>query len=68
MKRVEILTKVSITGNTKKMQEEEGSGAVRIIPVLNLFTKTDLTKRKHGLDDSLWKKIKHGGRKRTVQS
>ncbi len=45
MKRVEILTKVSITGNTKKMQEEEGSGAVRIIPVLNLFTKTDLTKK-----------------------
>ena len=27
------------------MQEEEGSGAVRIIPVLNLFTKTDLTKK-----------------------
>ena len=45
MKRVEILTKVSMTGNTKKMQEEEGSGAVRIIPVLNLFTKTDLTKK-----------------------
>lgn len=44
MKRVEILAKVSITGNTKKMQEEEGSGAVRIIPVLNLFT-TDLTKK-----------------------
>lgn len=45
MKRAAILAKVSMTGNTKKMQKEEGSGAVRIIPVLNLFTKTDLTKK-----------------------
>ena len=39
-----ILAKVSMTGNTQKMQEKEGSGAIRIIPILNLFTKTDLTK------------------------
>ena len=45
MKRAKVLAKVTMTGNTKKMQEEEGSGAVRIIPVLNLFTKTDLTKK-----------------------
>lgn len=58
MKRVEILAKASMTGNTKKMQEEEGSGAVRIIPVLNLFTKTDLTKKETWIGQQSMKKDK----------
>ncbi len=57
MKRVEILAKASMTGNTKKMQEE-GSGAVRIIPVLNLFTKTDLTKKETWIGQQSMKKDK----------
>lgn len=58
MKRVEILAKASMTGNTQKMQEEEGSGAVRIIPVLNLFTKTDLTKKETWIGQQSMKKDK----------
>lgn len=45
MKRAELLSKAALTGDARVMHEADGSGAVRIIPVINLFTKTDLTKR-----------------------
>lgn len=60
MTRAEALFKASITGNVEVMQQAEGSGASRIIPVINLFTQTDLTKAKTWIGkksmekDELW--------------
>lgn len=60
MVRAEALLKASMTGNTQIMQQAEGSGATRIIPIINLFTKTDLTKNetwigKQSMEkDNLW--------------
>lgn len=43
MDRVVTLAASATTGDAKEMQQAEGSGATRLIPVVNAFTKTDLT-------------------------
>ena len=39
-----IETTVSSKGDIRKIQDTDGSGATRIIPIVNTITKTDLTK------------------------
>ena len=43
MNRAVALAQAASTGSTEEMFEAEGSGASRFAPVLNAFTKTDLT-------------------------
>ena len=43
MDRVVTLAASATTGDAKEMQQADGSGATRLIPVVNAFTKTDLT-------------------------
>ena len=43
MNRVVALAEAASTGEAKELYAADGSGAVRFIPVLNAFTKTDLT-------------------------
>ena len=43
MDRVVTLAASATTGDAKAMQQADGSGATRLIPVVNAFTKTDLT-------------------------
>ena len=42
--RVVRISKALVTGDRKLIVESDGSGASRIIPLLNTFTKSDLTK------------------------
>ena len=44
MDRVVTLAASATTGDAKEMQQADGSGATRLIPLVNAFTKTDLTK------------------------
>ena len=43
MDRVVTLAASATTGDAKEMQQADGSGATRLIPLVNAFTKTDLT-------------------------
>ena len=43
MDRVVTLAASATTGDAKAMQQADGSGATRLIPLVNAFTKTDLT-------------------------
>ena len=43
MDRVVTLAASATTGDAKEMQQADGSGASRLIPLVNAFTKTDLT-------------------------
>ena len=43
MDRVVTLAASATTGDAKAMQQADGSGASRLIPLVNAFTKTDLT-------------------------
>ena len=43
MDRVVTLAASTTTGDAKAMQQADGSGATRLIPLVNAFTKTDLT-------------------------
>lgn len=43
MDRVVTLAASATTGDAKAMQQADGSGATRLIPVVNAFIKTDLT-------------------------
>lgn len=58
--RARRLADASLTGDTEMIQEADGSGASRIIPVINTITKTDLSNtdtwvgKGTGKIDSLW--------------
>lgn len=58
--RANRFAQATLSGDVEQMQEADGSGASRFIPVVNTLTKTDLTKAKtwigHGTAkiDSLW--------------
>ena len=43
--RANRLVKASTTGEINEIQDADGSGASRIIPLVNTLTKTDLTKK-----------------------
>ena len=43
MDRAVSLAQAASTGDTQEIMNTDGSGAVRIIPVVNAFTKTDLS-------------------------
>lgn len=45
MKRAILVAKATASGDAKKVQQTDGSAAVRVMPVLNTFTKMDLTKK-----------------------
>lgn len=45
MKRAILIAKATASGDAKKVQQTDGSAAVRVMPVLNTFTKLDLTKK-----------------------
>lgn len=45
MQRAMIVAKATTTGDSKVVMQADGSAAVRIIPLLNTFTDTDLTKK-----------------------
>jgi hypothetical protein len=44
MDRAVRVIQATTTGNVKVVQTEDGSAALRIIPLINTFTRTDLTK------------------------
>lgn len=44
VKRVSKMTSALVTGETSRIVEADGSGASRIVPLLNTFTQLDLTK------------------------
>ena len=60
MNRALALAEATASGDVDRMNEVEGSGASRIIPVVNFLTKTDLTKtetwigKKSMEKDKLW--------------
>lgn len=43
MNRAVVLAQAASTGEVQEMYEADGSGATRFVPVLNAFTKTDVT-------------------------
>lgn len=43
--RANRLAQATLTGDVTQMQDADGSGAIRIIPIVNTLTKTDLTKK-----------------------
>lgn len=45
MKRAMLVAKATASGDVKEVQQTDGSAAVRVMPVLNTFTKLDLTKK-----------------------
>lgn len=58
--RARRLAEASLSGNIEMMQDADGSGASRIIPVVNTITKTDFSKKETWVGkgtakiDSLW--------------
>ena len=61
--RANRLFQATLTGDATQMQDADGSGASRIIPLVNTLTKTDLSKKEtwtgHGtskVDPLWWKK------------
>ena len=54
MNRATLVTEASMTGNVNDVRETDGSAASRITPLINTFTKTDLTDKTtwlgHGTD------------------
>lgn len=58
--RANRLVQTTLTGDVTQIQEADGSGATRIIPLVNTLTKTDLSKKEtwigHGTSkvDLLW--------------
>jgi hypothetical protein len=45
MQRAVSIVEAASTGDADEVIEADGSAAIRVIPLLNLFTKTDLTKQ-----------------------
>ena len=45
MDRAVRVARATMTGNTNEIQQEDGSAAVRVVPLVNTFIKTDLTKK-----------------------
>lgn len=45
MDRAVRVARATMTGNTNEIQQEDGSAAARVVPLVNTFIKTDLTKK-----------------------
>lgn len=58
--RANRLVEATLTGDVEMIQGADGSGAIRIIPIINTITKTDLTKKETWVGkgtekiDSMW--------------
>ena len=63
MDRVVTLATSATTGDAKEMQQADGSGATRLIPLINVFTKTDLTKKETWIGKKSMEKDKYWWRR-----
>ena len=63
MNRVVTLATSATTGDAKEMQQADGSGATRLIPLINVFTKTDLTKKETWIGKKSMEKDKYWWRR-----
>ena len=67
MNRAVALAQAASTGSTEEMFEAEGSGASRIAPVLNTFTKTDLTELETWIGKSSMAKDEYWWKRRDIK-
>ena len=67
MNRAVALAQAASTGSTEEMFEAEGSGASRFAPVLNAFTKTDLTELETWIGKSSMAKDEYWWKRRDIK-
>lgn len=67
MNRAVALAQAASTGSTEEMFEAEGSGASRLAPVLNAFTKTDLTELETWIGKSSMAKDEYWWKRRDIK-
>ena len=67
MNRAIALAQAASTGSTEEMFEAEGSGASRFAPVLNAFTKTDLTELETWIGKSRMAKDEYWWKRRDIK-
>lgn len=61
MDRAVALAEAASTGSAEEAMAADGSGATRIIPVMNVFTKTDVTQLETWIGKKAWKRTNIGG-------
>ena len=59
MDRAVALAEAASTGSAEEAMAADGSGATRIIPVMNVFTKTDVTQLETWIGKKSMEKDKH---------